>query len=103
MPDRSPGPRAGVNVLVYALARIILAAVLTVAILLVGHLVGLRDFPVTIAIALALVVALPLGMWVFAPLRIRATASVAEVSERRRAERDQLQARLRGEPASDDE
>lgn len=96
-------PRAAVHVVVYALARIALAAVLTVAIMLIGHLVGLRDLPVTVAVALALVVALPLGMWLFAPLRKRATAGVAELADRRRADREQLQARLRGDDASADQ
>jgi hypothetical protein len=40
---------------------------------------------------------------VFAPLRRRATASLALAGERRRTEREQLQARLRGEAVSDDE
>jgi hypothetical protein len=36
-------------------------------------------------------------MWVFTPLRQRATASLTVAGERRRRERDELQARLRGE------
>jgi hypothetical protein len=44
-----------------------------------------------------LVIALPLGIWLFRPLRERATASVAALDERRREDREQLQARLRGE------
>jgi hypothetical protein len=49
-----------------------------------------------------LVIALPLGIWLFAPLRRRANASVAEFQERRTRDRAQLQARLRGDqpPAS---
>ena len=47
---------------------------------------------------------LPLGIWIFAPLRRRATASIAVFDERRRKDREQLQARLRGEEtASDDQ
>ena len=42
-------------------------------------------------------IALPLGIWIFAPLRQRATASIAAFDERRRSDREQLQARLRGE------
>ena len=38
-----------------------------------------------------------LGIWLLAPLRRRATAGIAEVDERRRVDREQLQARLRGE------
>jgi hypothetical protein len=44
----------------------------------------------------ALVIAMPVGIVVFAPLRRRATAAVAAAGERRRRERDQLRARLRG-------
>ncbi len=41
--------------------------------------------------------ALPLGIWIFAPLRRRATMSIAEFDERRRKDKETLQARLRGE------
>ena len=51
----------------------------------------------------ALVIALPLGIWIFAPLRRRATASIAVFDERRRKDREQLQARLRGEETSSGE
>lgn len=67
--------------------------------MVISHLLGVEEFPFTVALALAIVVALPLGMWLFAPLRRRATASVAEISQRRRADREQLEARLRGEDA----
>lgn len=81
----------------YLLARLALAAVLTGAILGAGHLVGLREFPVVVAVLFAIVLALPLGIWVFAPLRRRATLSIAEFDERRRQDKQSLQARLRGE------
>ncbi len=81
----------------YLFARLALAAVLTAVIIGVGHLVGLREFPVVVAVLFALVLALPLGIWVFAPLRRRATASIAEFDERRRQDKQDLQARLRGE------
>jgi hypothetical protein len=53
-----------------------------------------------VAILFSIVIALPLGIWLFAPLRRRATASIAAVDERRRRDREQLQARLRGEDSS---
>ncbi|QYL25369.1 DUF4229 domain-containing protein [Mycolicibacterium diernhoferi] len=81
----------------YLFARLALAAALTAVIIGVGHLVGLREFPVVVAVLFALVLALPLGIWVFAPLRRRATASIAEFDERRRQDKQDLQARLRGE------
>lgn len=97
MSESRPGSRLAVDVLVYVLARLLLVAVLTAVIFGAGHLLGLRDFPLVIALLFAFVIALPLGIWVFAPLRRRATASIAEFDERRRRDREQLQARLRGE------
>ncbi len=81
----------------YLFARLALAAVLTGVIVGAGHLVGLREFPVVVALLFALVLALPLGIWIFAPLRRRATLSIAEFDERRRKDKETLQARLRGE------
>ena len=81
----------------YLFARLALAAVLTGVIVGAGHLVGLREFPVVVAVLFALVLALPLGIWIFAPLRRRATMGIAEFDERRRKDKETLQARLRGE------
>lgn len=89
--------RAVVDVIVYTVARLALVAVLSAVIYGLGRLLGLSDFPPVVAVLLALIVALPLGMWVFTPLRRRATASLALAGERRRRDREQLQARLRGE------
>ncbi len=75
----------------------VLVVVLTAVIFGAAHLLGLRDFPLIVALLFAIVVALPLGIWMFAPLRKRATASIAALDERRRQDREQLQARLRGE------
>lgn len=84
------------DVLVYLVARLVLVAVLTAAIYGVGLLV-VGDVPVVVALLFAIVIALPLGIWLFRPLRERATASIALVDERRRQDREQLQARLRGD------
>ncbi len=97
MPESRPGSRLVVDVLAYMLARLLLVAVLAAVIFGGAHLLGLREFPVVIALLFAIVIALPLGMWVFAPLRRRANASIAAVDERRRQDREQLQARLRGD------
>ena len=51
----------------------------------------------------ALIIAMPMGIWLFGPLRRRATAALSIAAERRRAEREQLQARLRGEVVDDNE
>jgi hypothetical protein len=96
------GARLVVDVLVYVAARLLLVAVLTAVILGIGHVLGLREFPFVIAVLFALVIALPLGIWMFAPLRQRATASIAAFDEQRRRDREHLQARLRGdEPPGD--
>jgi len=89
-----------VDVLAYALARLLLVVVLTALIFATGHILGVRDFPLVVALLFALVIALPLGIWIFAPLRRRATASIAVFDERRRNDREQLRARLRGEETS---
>lgn len=92
-----PAARLVVDVLVYVAARLALVAVLTAVIFGGGHLLGVREFPIVVALLFALVIALPLGIWLFRPLRERATASIAALDERRRQDREQLQARLRGE------
>jgi hypothetical protein len=81
-------------------ARLLLAAVLTAVIFGAGHLLGITEFPLVVALLFAIVLALPLGIWVFAPLRRRATASIADFDERRRRDREQLRARLRGDEPS---
>ena len=95
-------PRLLLDVFLYALARLLLVAAIAGAIFGVVALLGIRDFPAMVALLFALLLGLPLGIWLFAPLRRRATAGIAAVDERRRAEREQLQARLRGEDSSDD-
>lgn len=103
MSDRPPRSRLVVDVLAYLVARLLLVVVLTAVILAGGHLLGVRDFPLVVALLFALVIALPLGIWIFTPLRRRATASIAAFDERRRKDREQLQARLRGEPDAEGE
>ena len=100
MTDERPRSRLLLDVAAYVAARLVLVVVVAAVILGIGALIGLRDFPVVVALMFAIVIALPLGIWLFAPLRRRATESIAAVDERRRAERAQLQARLRGDDAA---
>lgn len=100
-PPRAPD-RVVVDVLLYAVARLLLAVVLTAVIYLAGRLLGIDQFPVVVAALFALIIAMPLGIWLFGPLRRRATAALAVSGERRRAERERLQARLRGEAVDDE-
>jgi L-asparagine transporter-like permease len=85
------------DVVIYTVARLALVAVLTAVIFYAARWIGITEFPLVIAMLFAIVITLPLGIWLLAPLRRRATAGIAEVDERRRHDRDQLQARLRGE------
>ena len=95
--------RVAVEVLLYAVARLLLAVLLTGVIYLAARLLGVSQFPVVVAALFALIIAMPLGIWLFSPLRRRATAALAVAGQRRRAEREQLQARLRGEAVPEDE
>lgn len=95
-PTNRPGSRMVTDVLLYTFARLLLVAVLAAVIVGAGHLLGVTQFPVVVALLFALVLALPLGIWLFAPLRRRATASMAVFDERRRLDKEQLRSRLRG-------
>jgi hypothetical protein len=86
-----------VDVALYAVARVVLVVVLSAVIFCAARLLGVREFPVVVAVLFALVLGMPLGIWVFSPLRRRATAGLAMVGERRRKDREQLRARLRGD------
>jgi uncharacterized protein DUF4229 len=86
-----------VSILLYSAARLGLVAVLSAVIYAAGRLLGIQEFPVVVAVLFALVIAMPLGIWLFAPLRRRATAGLEAATERRRRDREQLRARLRGE------
>lgn len=90
-----------VDVVLYATARGLLVVVVGAAIYGAARLLGVTQFPIVVAALFALIIAMPLGIWVFAPLRRRTTASLAVVGERRRAEREKLRARLRGDVPTD--
>jgi ABC-type proline/glycine betaine transport system permease subunit len=85
----------------YVAARLVLVAVLSAVIYGAGRLLGVHEFPLIVALLFALVIAMPLGIWLFGPLRRRATEAIEVVTERRRRDREQLQARLRGEAPPD--
>jgi uncharacterized protein DUF4229 len=95
--------RAAVSVLIYVVARLVLVVVLSAAIYAAARLLGVHEFPVVIAVLFALVIAMPLGIWLFSPLRRRASAGLAVATERRRRDREQLRARLRGETPPDEQ
>jgi Protein of unknown function (DUF4229) len=93
--------RAVVSVLLYVAARLVLVAAVTAVIYAAGRLLGVHEVPITVAVLFALVIAMPLGIWLFGPLRRRATEGLEGATERRRRDREQLRARLRGEAPPD--
>jgi hypothetical protein len=97
----SAGRAAVVNVLLYVVARLVLVAAVTAVIYGVGRLLGVHEFPLIVALLFALVIAMPLGIWLFGPLRRRANEGLEVATERRRRDREQLRARLRGEAPPD--
>ncbi|ORB85404.1 hypothetical protein B1987_18195 [Mycobacterium kansasii] len=99
--EKTAGSRGLVDVAFYATARLLLAVAVTGVIYGAARLAGIAEFPVIVALLFGLIIAMPLGMWVFTPLRRRATAALAAAGERRRAERERLRARLRGENPDD--
>jgi hypothetical protein len=100
---QSSAGRAIASVFLYVIARLALVAALAAVIYGIGRALGVHEFPIVIALLFALVIAMPLGMWLFAPLRRRATAGLEVVTARRRHDREQLQARLRGEEPTNSE
>jgi hypothetical protein len=95
--EERPTSRIVNDVVAYAIARLLLVAALAAAIFFGAHVLGVADFPLAVAVLFAIVIALPLGIWLFGPLRRRVTAGIAEVDARRRRDRAELRARLRGE------
>lgn len=85
------------DVVVYTLARLFLVVVLAAVIFFAARLLGVTDMPIAVALLFGIILALPLGIWLLGPLRRRATTGIAEVDARRRRDREQLEARLRGE------
>ena len=96
------GSRVIADVVLYATARLLLVVALGAAIYGAARLLGVNEFPIVVAALFALIIAMPLGIWLFSPLRRRATAALAVSGERRRREREQLRARLRGEAPPDE-
>lgn len=87
-----PEPPADLNrqLALYTLARVGLFAVIAV-ILIVAHV------PLVVAPVIAIVVALPLSMLLFRDWSQRVSAGLAMRAAQRRATRDDLRAKLRGE------
>lgn len=69
--------RGVVDILVYATARLLLVVAVSAAIFGVARLIGLTEFPVVVATLFGLIIAMPLGIWVFSPLRRRSPATAS--------------------------
>ncbi len=69
-----------------------LAAVIKLAAWLVGV-----DIPVVVAALFALIIAMPLSLTLFKRLRAKVNEDIALVDERRRRDKAELRARLRGD------
>jgi len=83
-------------VALYSLARLALVVVLAAAVLYVPRAFGV-DIPLLVAVLFAVLIALPVSLVVFAPLRRRVNEGIATVDARRRLAREDLEGRLRGE------
>ncbi|KAA0020224.1 DUF4229 domain-containing protein [Antrihabitans cavernicola] len=84
----------------YTLARFGMVAVLAVVIIFGAKIFGVA-VPVLIALIFAVVLSLPLSMLFFKRLRIRVNEDIAAVDERRRRDKADLRAKLRGEDVAE--
>lgn len=101
-PSPGAGRRLAFDLLAFTVARIALVIALAGGIYLLGRAVGV-DVPILVAAFFAVIIALPLGMVLFRGLRDRVNVGIATVDAGRKAQRENLNARLRGEgrPESD--
>lgn len=95
-PGASVGRRLARNLVLYTLARLVLVGLITTVIVLAARLVSVQ-VPLVVAILFAIIIAMPLSLVLFKGLRARVNEDIAAVDERRRRDKAQLRARLRGE------
>ena len=84
------------NLFLYTLARLAMFVVLASLIYFAGKLVGVA-IPLLVAMAFGLLVSLPISMFAFKGLRLAVNADIATVDAKRRGQREDLEAKLRGE------
>ncbi len=84
----------GRDVTLYVLARLGMVAVVMALLMLV-------NVPLLVAMAVGVVVALPLSLFLFRGMRGRVAEGLNERGAVRRAERERLRAQLRGENPTD--
>ncbi len=84
------------DVALYAFLRLLLFLVLTFIIHSIVILLGMADyFPLLVSMTLALILALPLSMFMFKGLRLRVTEQIARWDAERQAHRQELRDQLR--------
>ncbi|WP_433682461.1 DUF4229 domain-containing protein [Nocardia sp. CA-119907] len=93
------GARLARNLVLYTLARLGLVVVITAAIVGIAQLVSV-EIPLVVAALFALIIAMPLSLTVFKRMRARVNEDIAIVDAKRRQDKAQLRARLRGDDDS---
>ncbi len=97
--DQSPSVDKGKavrDIALYGFLRLVLFLVLTFIIHMVVVLLGMANyFPLLISMTLALILALPLSMFMFKGLRLRVTQQVAAWDADRQAHKQELRNQLR--------
>lgn len=84
------------DVVLYSVARLLLVVVIGGIIIGGGKLAG-TEVPLLVAALFAVLIALPLSLALFGKLRKRVNLGIAAVDAQRRADRDDLRAKLRGD------
>ena len=95
----TPGGRLARDLALYTGARLGLVVVLAAVIFGGGKLFGV-EIPLLVVLIFALVIALPLSLVMFAKLRRRVNESISAVDEKRRKDKAELRAKLRGDGGS---
>jgi hypothetical protein len=80
----------------YTVARLGLVALIAAAIVFGAKMAGV-EVPILVALIFALLIALPLSLVLFSKLRRRVNEDIAVVDERRRRDKADLRAKLRGD------
>ncbi|MFE3446525.1 DUF4229 domain-containing protein [Nocardia sp. NPDC059180] len=97
----STGGRLARNLALYTVARLGMVVIITAVIMLVANLIGV-EIPLVVAALFALIIAMPLSLTLFKGLRTKVNEDIAVVDARRRQDKAQLRARLRGDEPGDE-
>ncbi|MBD8507329.1 DUF4229 domain-containing protein [Hoyosella sp. G463] len=88
------------DIILFTLARLLLAALIAGVIVGGGMLVGVQVY-LLVALLFAVLIAMPLSFVLFKPLRQRINEGIAAVDSQRRQQRADLEERLRGAQRGD--